>query len=115
MSEIRLRKVESLLKEQIGCLLLKNEIKDPRVNSLINVTHITISKDLKFAKVYISFFGEREKLVAAVEALNHAAGFIQGLLGKRVRLRFTPKLTFILDESIEKGFRITQKLKEIVS
>ena len=115
MSQIRLRKVESLLKEEISSILLKNEVKDPRINTLITVTYVTISRDLKFAKIYISFFGDKGELKRTVDALNHASGFIQGLLGKRVHLRNIPKLTFILDESIDKGFRITQKLKEIIT
>jgi ribosome-binding factor A len=48
-----------------------------------------------------------------VEALNHAAGYVQGVLSKRISMRIFPKLTFILDDSIEKGFRIAKKLREL--
>lgn len=111
MKEIRRRRVESLIQEEIASMVLMNEIKDPRIDRLLSVTDVTVSRDYQYAKVYVSLMGERKESV--LEALNHAAGFIQKTLGRRIRLRSTPKLTFLFDESIERGFRITQTLKEI--
>jgi ribosome-binding factor A len=113
MPELRLKRLESLLREEISAMILRGEIKDPRLESLTTVTEVTVARDLGHAKVYVSRFGEREALAASVSALNHAAGFIQGVLSKRVSLRTFPKLTFILDDSIERGFRITKKLRDI--
>ena len=115
MSELRLKRVESLVKEEIGNLINRQIIKDPRVNPLATVTRVRASKDLKYSKVFISFYGEASRRWECVQALNHAAGFIQKELGARLHLRFIPKLTFLEDSSIEQGFRITQKLKEISS
>ena len=114
MSEIRLKKIESLLTSEISTLIRQN-IKDPRVNSMATVTHLTVSKDIKHAKVYISMFGENDMRRQCVEALNHAAGFIQKSLGKRLRLKSIPKLVFYDDHSIEEGIYITQRIKEILS
>jgi ribosome-binding factor A len=111
MGEIRKLRIESAIKEIIGNMILQNEIKDPRVNELICITNVSVSKDTKYAHVYVSFYGDSGIHETVVETLNHAAGFIQGVVGKRLRTRNTPRLHFIVDHSIEKGFRITQKLK----
>ena len=115
MKEIRRRKIESLLREEIASMIINNEVKDPRIDKLLSVTDVSISRDYQYAKVYISLYGESEKQKRVIESLNHASGFIQGLLGKRIRLRATPKLTFLFDESIERGFRITRALKDLTS
>lgn len=111
MREIRLKRVESLLLEKISDIIIKNELKDPRLDAFITISRLQVAKDFKLAKVYISYMGDEETHTTIVKVLNHAAGFIQGLLGKRIRLKHTPKLAFYVDHSLEKGFEITQKLK----
>jgi ribosome-binding factor A len=113
MPELRLKRLESLLRDEISSMIIRGEIKDPRLERLTTVTDVSVSRDLGHAKVFVSRFGDRETLVAGVAALNHAAGFIQGVLSRRVSLRTFPKLTFILDDSIARGFRITEKLRDI--
>ena len=115
MSEIRIRKVESLLLEEISNIILKEDLKDPRISKLLSITEIKVSKDLGFAKVYVSYYGEKKTFVTIVDTLNHASGFIRGLLGRRIRLKTIPQLHFILDESIEKGFNLIQKMKETLT
>jgi ribosome-binding factor A len=115
MAEIRLKRLESLLREEISSMIVMGEIKDPRVERLTTITDITLSRDLGHAKIFVSRFGERDLLKNSVDALNHASGYIRGVLSKRVSLRTFPTLTFILDDSIERGFRIAEKLKEIAS
>jgi ribosome-binding factor A len=94
-------------------MILQGEIKDPRVNTLISIYEVSLSNDLKFGKVYTSYYGPAGEHATIVEALNHAAGFIHKQLGKQLKLKNIPRLTFIQDESIERGFRITQTLKEL--
>jgi ribosome-binding factor A len=113
VAELRLKRIESLLRQEICSMIFMGEIKDPRLEKLTTVTGVELSKDLSHAKIYVSRFGERKALEASVEALNRAAGFIQGTLARRISLRTFPRLAFILDDSIEKGFRITKKLREI--
>ncbi len=115
MSEVRLRKVESLIQEQISALLAARVVKDPRVHELTAITGVRVSRDLRYAKVYVSFYATGEERERCVEALNHAAGFIRRALRERVRLRTVPNLTFLVDNSIERGFRVTQKIKEALS
>lgn len=113
MASIRLRRVESLLREEISSLILRHEIKDPRVDSMLSVTNVEVSKDLAYAKVRVSSFKEQGSLESAVEGLNSAAGFIQSKLGKRLRFKSTPILTFLADHSIQQGFEVNQTIDRV--
>jgi ribosome-binding factor A len=113
MSEVRQKRVESLIREHISALIHRQAIKDPRVLPLALVTEVAASKDLKYSKVYISYYGDADLRRRCVEGLNHAAGFVQRELAASLRLRFVPRLTFVEDASIEQGFRIAQKLREL--
>jgi ribosome-binding factor A len=115
MSEVRLKKVESLLRAEISSLISRKVVKDPRVHPMATVTGVEVSGDLRHAKVYISFFGNDEQRNSCVEALNHAAGFVQKKLGESLRLRTIPRPAFIADRSIERGVRITQKIRDLFS
>ena len=95
-------------------MIFKREIKDPRVEQLTTVTEVNVSRDLGHAKVWVSRYGDREAVSESVEALNHAAGFIQTVLSKRISLRVFPKLTFLRDDSMENGFRIAKKLRDVM-
>jgi ribosome-binding factor A len=114
MSEVRLRRIESLLREEICSMIFTGEIKDPRIERLTTVTEVNISRDLGHAKVWVSRFGDREAVADSVDALNHAAGFIQLALSRRISLRSFPKLTFLRDDSMENGFRIVKKLRDVM-
>jgi ribosome-binding factor A len=114
MAEVRLRRIESLLRQEISSMITLKEIKDPRIEELTTVTEVKVSKDLSHAKVWVSRFGDRAAVAGSVEALNHAAGYIQLVLSKRISLRIFPRLTFLLDDSMENGFRIAQKLRDIM-
>jgi ribosome-binding factor A len=114
MDSYRLKRVAHLLREQLSGMILKGEIKDPRVSSLASISNVEVSKDLAYAKVFISSFEDHERLDSVVEGLNHAAGYIQGIVGKRIKLRNTPKITFFADHAIEEGFLITEKIKEVL-
>ena len=95
-------------------MIFSGEIKDPRVEQLTTVTEVKVSRDLGHAKVWVSRFGDRAAVAESVDALNHAAGFIQGVLSKRISLRTFPRLTFLLDDSMENGFRIAKKLRDVM-
>jgi ribosome-binding factor A len=112
MSEVRQKRVESLIREHVAALIHSQTIKDPRVLPLAVVTQVAASNDLKYAKVFISCYDAALR-AQCVEALNHAAGFVQREIAGGLRLRFVPRLTFVEDSSIEQGFRIAQKLREI--
>lgn len=113
MSEHRLKRVQNLLREQISTMIMRGVIKDPRVTTMISVTEVKVSKDIAYADVYVSSLEGAKQLKKAVEALNHAAGFIQHKLKDQVRLRSTPVLRFKQDAGIAHGFEMSKKLDQI--
>lgn len=113
MGEFRLQRIERLLREEISSMILSDEVKDPRVSSFVTITDVHVSKDLAHAKVFVSTFQSVESLRGSVTALNHAAGFIQGRMARRLKLRVTPRLSFVPDLSIRDGFDVTQKIERL--
>lgn len=92
--------------------ILRNELKDPRLG-FITITSVEVSRDLSDAKVYVSVLGSREDMEHSMEALKSAHGFIRREIGHRIRLRVTPEIRFIYDESIEHGAHIGRLLEQI--
>ncbi len=113
MSEYRLQRVENLIRDTISEMIMKQIIKDPRISSLISISRVEVSRDLSFARIFISGFENENKIKSSVEGLNSAAGFIQKNLGKRMHTRTTPKLKFVFDSSIRDGFEMTKKLESM--
>ena len=92
--------------------IIAYEMKDPRLDTLINVTGVTTSKDLKSAKVYVRVM-DKSKAADALKALNRASAFIRGLLFDRLKIRLVPHLSFVLDNSFERGFKIEGIIKQM--
>lgn len=112
MSGKRTDRLNSLLKEVIS-EVIKRRVKNPHVSDLATVTRVEITKDLRFAKVFVSVIGDEAQRKETLDALNSAAGFIGSTASKQVVLRFFPSLTFKLDTSVEKHIRIQELLSEI--
>lgn len=92
--------------------VIREEIKDPRVPLMTSVLRVKATKDLKYAKVYISILGDEATKKGAILALKNSAGFIRHAVAERMNLRITPELTFLLDESIERGAYISSLIDE---
>lgn len=92
--------------------MLTEDLKDPRIG-FVSITSVEVSKDLRYASVFVSVFGEPAERKASLEALQKAQGFIRGELAKRIRLRYTPEINFKLDESIERGTRLISLMNEV--
>ncbi|HOB87572.1 MAG TPA: 30S ribosome-binding factor RbfA [Bacillota bacterium] len=112
MSSTRARRVAEQIKKEVS-QIIREVLKDPRLAGLISVTGVEISRDLRYASVYVSIFGEEEEIQGTLQVLEQATGFIRTELGQRLRLRFVPELSFRLDRSIEYGARIEEVLKKI--
>ncbi len=110
MGEHRLDRLGEQIREEISALILSGKIKDPRVSTFLSVNRVEVSGDLGFAKVYVSSFMSVRETKQGVRGLESAAGFIQSTLGKKLRLRQFPHLTFIFDESIREGFEMVRKI-----
>lgn len=111
MDELRRKRVEETLKTEIAALLMRGEIKDPRVDSFLSITRAEVARDGSHAKLYVSTFREGDALESGVAGLNNAAGFIQAGISKRLKIRLTPRLVFLPDTGIKEGFEMGQKIK----
>jgi ribosome-binding factor A len=85
-------------------------VKDPRVTGMISVTAVETTPDLKYAKVYISVLDKSDS-AQVLKGLKSAAGYLRRELGQALKLRSTPQLTFIQDDSIDKGAHILEMLR----
>ena len=92
--------------------IIREDVSDPRTDCMFSVTHVDVTRDLRYAKVYISIY-EEEKRQPMMKALKSAAGFIRHNLGTRVQLRYTPELLFELDTTIEYGVHIASLLNQV--
>ena len=108
----RMDRVNEELKKQIS-LIIDQDLKNPNITGLISVTKVKTSPDLRYAKVYISLIGSKSKK-NTLEALKNGAGFIRSEIAKRVNLRYTPEISFEVDDSMEYGDRIENILKQIM-
>lgn len=112
----RMARVDRLLLATLA-ELVPRAIRDPRVSEvdLLVVSGVRTTPDLRHAKVYVSVVGEQDERHAAIEALQHARGYLRREIGKRVRLRNTPELRFALDDTAASATRVEQVLREVVS
>ena len=100
----RTDRIEEEIKKVVGSLI-DNGIKDPRVNGLISVTKVVVSKDMKYCKIYVSMIGTKD-VDEAMEGLNSAKGIVRKEIGDRIRTFNTPEVKFIYDDSMEYGQHI---------
>lgn len=112
-SQLRVEKLQEFIKQETGKMLLR-EIKDPRIG-FVTVTDVEVTGDLREAKIYVSIMGGEEKIKESWEGLQSAIGFIRREIGKRVKLRFTPKISFALDTSLDYSEHIQKLLLQVGS
>ena len=84
-------------------VIIRSEIKDPRINPMTSVVSVEVAPDLKTCKAYVSVLGDVQSQKDTLQGLRSAEGFIRRSLAKSVNLRNTPEITFIIDQSIEYG------------
>ncbi|MCK7458216.1 30S ribosome-binding factor RbfA [Idiomarina aminovorans] len=107
----RTERVRHQLQREIA-MILQREIKDPRV-SMVTVSDVEVSRDLAYAKVFVTFFqDDDEQVKQALKVLNEASGFIRSLLGKRIKARIVPQLKFQHDASLNEGIRMGKLVAE---
>lgn len=108
---IRPGRVANAIRREISNII-QEDIKDPRIG-FTTITKVEITPDLRSAKVYYSVLGSQKEKKATEIALKSAKGFIKGLIGDRIKLRFTPELTFIVDRATEYQEKIDKLLDKI--
>ena len=93
--------------------IIRDEVKDPRIDPMTSVTHVEVAPDLKTCKCYISVLGSQEVGEDTIAGLKSAEGYIRRTLARTVNLRNTPQIRFILDQSIEYGVMMSHKIEEL--
>ena len=110
MSSFRIDRISEECRHAIDAII--RDMNDPRITGTYAVTRADVTRDLRWAKVYVSVL-EEDKADEMIKALKKAAGFIRHELGMRVDLRYTPELLFERDRNIAYGAHIAQVLKEV--
>jgi ribosome-binding factor A len=106
----RPQRVAEQIREEVSQIIL-GEMRDPRIG-LVTVTDVKLSPDLRHARVFVGILGSDEQVADSLAALKSGAGFIRRELGSALRLRHTPELHFVYDETTKTAARIDELLKE---
>ncbi len=93
--------------------IIRSEIKDPRIHPMTSVVTVEVAPDLKTCKAWISVLGDEESQKNTLAGLKSAEGYIRTLLAKKINMRNTPEVKFILDQSIAYGVSMTKKIDDI--
>ena len=109
-SNLRNERVRKELMREISEILRK-EIRG--LEGVVSITDVEVSHDNSFAKVFYSVFGSDEQKEKSVNIINQNVSTVRYEVGKRIRLRLTPELRFIQDNSIERGSRVNEILEKI--
>jgi len=112
MNEKRINRISEEVKKVVS-ELIQNEIKDPRISGMPSVNKVSVTKDLRFAKIYISVLGSEEDKASTIEGLQSAKGFVRKEIGNRINLRHVPEPIFMLDESIEQALYMSKLIEEV--
>ena len=110
-NQMRIEKLQELIKQEVSKMLLM-DIKDSRIG-FVTVTGVEMTGDLREAKIYVSIMGNDEQIKSSLEGLNSALGFIRREIGKRIKIRFTPEISFELDKSLDYSEHIQKLLLKV--
>ena len=111
MGNVRIGRVNDELMKTLSALL--RDMRDPRVSGVVSIVHVETAPDLGSAKVYVSALGDEKKRKDCIKALRAASGFLRREAAKKLRLRYTPELTFVDDDSIVAGSQIMELIENV--
>lgn len=111
MANRRAERIAEAIKREISEIILR-ELHDPRIG-FITVTNVDLSGDLKEAKVYISILGDEKSQRNNIHGLQSARGYMQGEIARRLNMRYTPRLSFHLDDSLKKIAHINELITDV--
>lgn len=110
----RTDRVSNLIRQEIS-ELLREQVNDPRLSSLISITKVSTSRDLGHAKVFISTLGDETNKSELLQGFTAASGFLRRELARRLSLRHMPELSFHFDDSIERGAEVLRLIEQVTS
>jgi ribosome-binding factor A len=109
----RADRVSGLIREELSQVLLR-EVKDPRLHAVV-ITAVRVSTDLRHARILFTASARPGGMEEVLAGLQSAAGFLRGHLGRALRLRYAPELTFEADESVERSLHVAALLKQVAA
>ena len=109
----RKEKIQSELQRVLSDIISRGDIHDPRVGN-VTVTSVSVSPDMKNARVYFVPFASKNPVEQVRQGLTHAGGFLRGEVARKLGLRHTPRLEFVFDESIDRAARLTELIDKAV-
>lgn len=112
MENKRLNRISEEVKKVVSELIY-NGLKDPRINSMTTITKVEVTRDLRYANIYVSVFGNKEQKEDSLLGLESAKGYIRKEIGSKIDLRYAPEPLFYLDESIEQGIYMSKLIDEV--
>jgi ribosome-binding factor A len=107
----RADRVSEAIKREVS-LMITQEVKDPRVH-FVTVTSVETTDDLRYAKIFVSVLGDDAARKESLEGLKHAKGYIRSELGRKIALRYTPDIQFVLDASLDHSIKIKTLLNSL--
>ena len=111
MASNRIGRINEEIQKELSSLI--RNLKDPRVqDTMISITHVETTPDLRYAKIYASFLQE-EKASDALKGLKSASGYLRRELGRSLQLRYTPELQWALDDSITYGAKMLKLINSL--
>jgi ribosome-binding factor A len=110
----RIERLNSVIQQEIS-QLLRDQVNDPRLTSLISITEVSTSSDLRHTKVFISTFGDNVDKKEILQGFTAASGFLRRQLANRLQLRHMPELSFHFDDSIERAAEVLKLIDEVAS
>jgi ribosome-binding factor A len=108
----RVERLNSFLRQEISDIV-QRYIKDPRLGTFVSVTSVEITKDMRYAKVFISRYGTDQEKADTIKGLESASGYIRHELGERMKTRRIPELSFRLDNTMEKAAKVLKIINDI--
>ena len=93
--------------------IIRGELKDPRINPMTTVMAVEVAPDLKSCKAFISVLGDVQSQQDTLKGLNSAMGYIRNQLARKINLRNTPEIRFIMDQSVEYGINMSKLIDEV--
>lgn len=112
MNNKRINRISEEVKKTTS-YIISNDLKDPRISPMTSVTHVEVTRDLRYAKVYISVLGKEKDKEDTIKGLKSAKGFIRKEIGNKINLRYVPEPVFQLDESIEHGIYMSKLIDKV--
>jgi len=110
----RAERVSSIIQQELS-YLLREQVNDPRLASLISITKVTTSSDLRLTKVFISTLENKVDKNEILKGFAAASGFLRKQLANHLKLKHTPELSFHLDDSIEHGAEVLRLIEQVAS